>query len=272
MEKITFSACPIYDREDLPFDPSEYSRFKYGSKTVARKFGKILAKRFWVQVLRHNPPDKPIMVYPSPYNFIPTATFIMKDYFIKYLNEFLVKAGHLPLKEGKIYRNGSYITDYGTMSPTERDNAMNGDAFHIDAEFAKDKILIFLDDIRVTGSHERRIDAMVDEYKLDNKCYYVYFASVEDPTIEANFEDYLNLNSITSLVDISKIIRNEEFTYNTRVVKFILNAPHEEFKTFVSYQSDTFLDSLLHYAMGNSYHLADEFKQNFTYLETITND
>jgi len=270
MEKVIFSACPIYHQDDLPFDASEYSKFKYGSKSVARKFGKILAQRFWVQVLRHNPPDKPILVYPSPYNFIPTATFVMKDYFIKFLNEYLVTAGHDPVKEGKIYRNGSYIIDYGTMNSTERDNAMTGDAFHIDAAFAEGKIIIFIDDIKVTGSHERRIDSMVSEYGLKNKCYYLYFASVEDPTIEPQFEDFLNLNAIHSLVDVSKIIRNEEFAFNTRVVKFILNASHEEFVTFVSYQSDTFLDTLLHYSMGNSYHLAEEFKQNFKYLKTIT--
>ena len=66
MEKITFSACPIFDRDDLPFDGSAYSRFKYGSKSVARVFGKTLAKRFWVQVLRNRLPDKQIIVYPHP--------------------------------------------------------------------------------------------------------------------------------------------------------------------------------------------------------------
>lgn len=272
MEKITFSACPIFDRDDLPFDGADYSRFKYGSKTVARRFGKVLAKRFWVQVLRNKLPDKQIMVYPSPYNFIPTATFVMKDYFIKYLNEYLVGAGLSPVKEGKIDRNSGYITDYGTMNVEERDAVMAEDSFHIDAHFAKDKILIFLDDIRVTGSHERRIDKMVKAYKLNNLCYYLYYASVEDPTIEANFEDFLNLNAIHGLIDISKIIRNEEFAFNTRVVKYILSAPHEEFKVFIQYQSDTFVDTLWHYSMGNSYHTEEKFRDNYNYLTTILTD
>lgn len=269
MNKITFSACPIYDRDDLPFDKEEYSRFKYGSKTVARKFGKILATRFWVQLLRNNLPDLPIVVYPSPYNFIPTATFVMKDYFIKYLNEYLVSCNKPPVKEGKIYRNSGYITDYGSMSPEERDRVMQDDRLHIDSHFVQNKVLIFLDDIRVTGSHERRIDQMVNEYELNNQCYYVYFASVEDPTIESQFEDYLNLNSITGLIDISKIIRNEEFAFNTRVVKYILSSPPDEFKIFIQYQSDTFVDTLWHYAMGNSYHLEDTFKENYNFLTTI---
>lgn len=272
MEKITFSACPIFDKDDLPFSKEDYSRFKYGSKTVARAFGRILAKRFWVQVLRNNLNNKPIMVYPSPYNFIPTATFVMKDYFIKYLNEYLVEAGQPSVKEGKIYRDSGYITDYGTMSVEERDAIMAEDSFHIDAQFAKNKTLIFLDDIRVTGSHERRIDKMVKEYKLGNVCYYVYFASVEDPNIEATFEDYLNLNAIHGLIDISKIIRNEEFAFNTRVVKYILSAPFDEFETFIQYQSDTFVDTLWHYAMGNSYHTEDKFKKNYNYLSTILTD
>lgn len=272
MAKNVFSACPIYDEDDLPFEIEDYSKFKYGSKTVARKFGKILAKRFWTQVLRHRLPTKPIMVYPSPYNFIPTATFIMKDYFIKHLNEYLVNAGLPPVKEGKIYRNSAYIMDYGTMSLEERDAVMKDDAFYIDAHFAKDKILVFLDDIKVTGSHEKRIDTMVKEYKLQNETYYLYFASVEDPSIEPNFEDRINLAAIKNLVDISKIIRNEDFAFNTRVIKYILAAPEEEFKTFIAYQSNVFIDTLWHYAMGNSYHLEEKFKPNFSHLQTIVLD
>lgn len=272
MEKMVFSACPIYDRTDMPFSMEDYSRFKYGSRNVARQFGKILARRFWTQVLRHRPPNAPIVVYPSPYNFIPTATFVLKDYFIKNLNELLINAGYSPVKEGKIYRNGSYITDYGEMSPEERDNAMSSDAFHIDSTFAKGKILIFLDDIRVTGSHERRIDKMVKEYKLQNLCYYLYFASVEDPTIPASFEQELNLNAIHSLFDIAKIIRNDEFTFNTRVTKYILQSNPDEFKTFVEYQSSGFLDKLLHYAIGNSYHVAEQMKENFDYLTIFLNN
>lgn len=271
MSKHIFSACPIYDREDIPFDPKDYSKFKHGSKTVAREFGKILAKRFWVQVLRHDPPDKPIVVYPSPYNFVPTAAFVLKDYFVRYLNEHLTNAGYPPVKEGKIYRNASYIQDYGAMNEIDRDNALVDDPFHIDPVFAEGKILLFLDDIKITGSHERRIDRMVADYKLDNKCYYLYYASVEDPSIEPSFENELNYAAIHSLIDVSKIIRNEEFGFNTRVVKFILKVDHEEFKTFTSYQSDTFLDNLIHWAVGNSYHLTPEYKQNFIHLQTLVN-
>jgi len=270
MDKTVFSACPIYDRNDLPFSMEDYSKFKYGSRNIARQFGKILAKRFWIQVLRHDPPgDIPIIVYPSPYNFIPTATFVLKDYFIKNLNEYLIEAGCPPLKEGKIYRNGSYLTDYGTMSVEQRDNAMGEDHFHIDSAYAKGKILIFLDDIRVTGSHERRIDRMVKEFKLQNKCYYLYFASVEDPTIDASFENELNLHSIHSLLDIAKIIRNDEFAFNTRVTKYILQSNPEDFKVFVEYQTTGFLDRLLHYAIGNSYHLSDLMSENFQYLSNF---
>jgi hypothetical protein len=171
MKKI-FSACPIWDEHDLPFLKEDYSKFKHGSKTVARQFGKIMAKRFWNQVLKNNLPDKQIIVYPSPYNFIPTATFVLKDYFIKYLNEYLVEANLPPVMEGKIYRSNSYITDYGTMSQEERLKAISDDRFHIDSTLAKDKILLFIDDIKVTGSHEKMIDRMVEEYKLDNLSYY----------------------------------------------------------------------------------------------------
>ncbi len=70
-------------------------------------------------------------------------------------------------------------------------------------------------------------------------------------------------------MDLNKIIRNEGFIFNTRNVKFILASPPEECTNFLNYQGRTFLETLHHNALGNGYHLADEFEINLKTLEKL---
>ena len=272
MNKFVFSANKITSSElhECPFDPVEYSKFKFGSKRVARTFGRQLAEQFW-EIFKNLKCDDQIVVFPSPYNFIPTATFILKDYFIRYFNDFLIDNGRLPVEEGKIVRNTTYREDYGALSGEDRMKLIGNDKFHIDREFVHGKTLIFVDDIRVTGSHERMIDKLANEYELNNQCHFIYFASVENSEIPAQIENELNYSYVNSLLDINRIIHDEEFIFNTRTVKFILNSKPDECKEFLNYQSGKILSNLYHLAIGNSYHLIDEYKTNFKLLREIVN-
>lgn len=269
MELQSFSCHKITDKKRMSFSKKEYSWFKYGSKTVARQFGYELANSFLKSklfidiVLGHR--EKKIVVASSPYEFIPTATFAMKDYFIQMFNEKLVELDMQPVEEVKIHRKCSYVTDYGSMSEEERKSRITGDGFHIDKEFVKDKLVIFLDDIKITGAHESRIKTLITDYSLECEYMFMYFAEslLSDPQVE----DFLNLYSIDSLIDINTIIRNQEFMFNTRVTKFILKAPTDEFLNFISYQSDSFKENLFRNAIGNSYHLSELFSQNILILK-----
>jgi hypothetical protein len=269
MEKIVFAANEIWDCNEIPFLPEEYSRFKFGSKSIARKFGRDLASKFWKRCIRDSKPSEQIVVYSSPYNFIPTATGIMKDYFIRYLNEYLIDNDMNSVEEGKIHRNTTYREDYGQMNAEERLRMIGNDKFYIDAKFAEGKILVFIDDIKITGSHEVMVEKMCTEYAIQNKCYFLYFASLNDPSIPATFENDLNYAQVKTLLDVNWIIRNDEFIPNTRVVKFILNSDPKLCAPFLQYQSDKFLDNLWHLAIGNEYHKIPEYRDNLNLLRSL---
>lgn len=273
MEKFTFTANPIFDTNEIPFDVKEYSRFKFGSKSIARKFGKDLARKFWKQAIRDSGITGQFVVFSSPYNFIQTATGVMKDYFIRYFNECLIDNGFGSVEESKIHRTLSYKTeDYGEMTKEQRLEKISGDRFHIDASFTEGKVLIFIDDVKITGSHEMMVEQMCEKYKLKNKCYFIYFASLNDPSIPATFENDLNYADVKGLLDINSIIRNDEFTPNTRVVKYILNSDPTECKLFFQYQSDKFLENILHLSLGNSYHTVPQYQENIKTLRHLLND
>lgn len=262
---------------DFGFKPHEYSRLKYGSKSLARRYGRELANsllesdRFetFLPALA-NP--KGVVIYPAPFNFVPTATFALKDYFVARYNEVAIpRHGLAPLQEGKIFRSYSYNEDYGAMSKAQRDKAISGDDFYVDVEFARGKTLIFLDDIRVTGSHEERICHLLERTGLVEQPHlFLYFAQVTRPQeCDPTVENYLNYAAVRNLLSIDDIIKNDEFLFNTRVVKYILCADFAEFTTFIHYQSKTFRHTLLHYAYGNSYHLQPAFERAIELLTAL---
>ena len=276
-EVVSAEGLPHYE---FGFEPKSYSRFKYGSKSTARKFGRELAERLigsklFLDVLPELANPRGVVIYPAPYNFVPTATYALKDYFVARYNELAIdKYGLAPLQEGKIFRSYSYNEDYGAMTKAQRDKAISGDDFYIDKEFARGKTLIFLDDIRVTGSHEERVKHLLNKTGLDQQPHlFLYYAQVDEAdTCDPKLENLLNYAAIQNLLCIDHIIKNDEFLFNTRVVKYILNADIKEFCIFIKYQSKTFRHSLLHYAYGNSYHLQPDFVESMLALIQMVNE
>lgn len=259
------------------FEPSDYSRLKYGSKSIARRYGRELANSLleseqFATFLPALANPKGVVIYPAPFNFVPTATFALKDYFVARYNELAIpRHGLAPLQEGKIFRSYSYNEDYGAMSKAQRDKAISGDDFYIDTEFARGKTLLFLDDIRVTGSHEERICHLLARTGLVEQPHlFLYFAQVAKPqACDPTVENFLNYAAVRNLLSIDHIIKNDEFLFNTRVVKYILCSNLADFTTFIHYQSKTFRHTLLHYAYGNSYHLQPAFEQAIDLLTEL---
>jgi len=273
-EITRFSAQKFYDKKSIGFSPVQYSKFKFGCKDTARKFGEELAHKFCAsddfnELLKIARDTKcKIFVLSSPYVFIPTATFAMKDYFIKVFNHFLFLNDVSPCIEAKIYRQKSYKEEYGEMSAEERSNVLAGDIFHCDASLLNGNICIFLDDIVITGGHERRVLQMIEHYNMNITQYFLYYAQLTDQSINPNIENYLNYAFVKRLLDLNKIVMNDNFLMNTRVVKYILDAPHDECVNFLNYQRQSFLNTLYTYAIGNSYHQIPDYQMNFNYLRT----
>ena len=222
----TFYAHLIKGRDNVPFSPSEYSQFKYGSKSIARKFGKELGRKLAEYILGRGDitKDTQIVIASSPYMFVPTATFALKNYVISWLNPTLIKNGYKVVQETKVFRQTSYTEEYGTMTAEKRKEMIGSESFHTDPIFIKDKFVIWLDDIKITGSHQERMEEMIVRLQLDKimkGCMFAYYAVLLDKQSDPTIENYLNLYSMRSLLDLDKIIKNDEFIFNTRNVKYI---------------------------------------------------
>lgn len=264
-----FSGFKISSEKDFDFLPDEYSKFKYGAENIARKFGYELADRFIHGVFKETYKGQQLIVLPSAYSHIPTASFFMTKYFINRLNSYLFDNGYPVVQETKIHRTVTYREDYGEMSAADRYKLISGDKFYIDKEFIKNKTMIFLDDIKITGTHERIITKMLGEYGITEDSYMIYFAELTDKTINPKIENYLNNYFVKNIHDVDTIIQTDEFVFNTRVVKYILNRNPEEFDSFIRQQNTEFKQALYHNAIGNEFYQFDLYLRNLNELKLI---
>lgn len=264
----SFSAFQINNPDNFGFSADEYSRFKYGSRNIARKFGYILADKF-ISHYVNNIREKQLVVIPSAYSHIRTASCLMESFFVDRLNYCLFKLGEPPAEQAKIYRTVTYREDYGEMTAEQRFNLIKGDKFHIDKTYLQNKTLIFIDDIKITGTHERIIVKMLDDFDIQNSSYMLYFAELQNSGINPNIENYLNQYTIKSLYDLDSIIKSEPFVFNTRVVKFILNSEHIECISFLHKQSAEFIKELFYLAIGNFYVQFKDYRQNLAYIQKL---
>lgn len=272
MIPYSYSLHKIHHSREFGFEADDYSRFKFGDGLVSKQFGRELANGFIRDFLENDDITEQIVVISSPYCFIPTATFAMKDHFVYQLNHWLAEQGKPVVQEAKVHRTITYKEDYGELSAEDRMKLIGNDSFHIDKDFLEGKTLFFLDDIKITGSHERMILKMVKEYGLKNDIFMLYYAELVNQDIHPNIENFLNYHCVKSVFDLDNIIKDGYFRFNTRIVKYILNCDFNSFVTFLERQDKDFISSLYNLSLGNSYHEIESYAENFNFLRNYLNN
>ena len=262
----SYSLHKIIDENQCPFDANEYSWFKFGDKQFAEKFAAELFDGFIEKYSDLLLSKKEIIILPSPYLSIPTASNFLCFYFKKCLNSFLFKNNRKASIESKIYRNQTYVTDYGNLSFDERVKLIANDTYYIDRNFINDKLCIFVDDIKITGSHEHTVNKILDQYNVNGDFVFVYFAELMNKDIHPKIENHYNYFAVKSVNDIVEVVNRTNFQYNTRIIKFILNLDEEQFSFLINNISIEKRNELFHLAISNNYHQIIEYQNN---IETI---
>jgi len=269
MAKNYYELCTfeIHSTSNVPFSALEYSLFKFGDEKMAKKFGKLTAEKFISTFKDVLLSDKEIIVLPSPYSSIPTASGVMAKYFKQYVNKFLYKNNRKSLLEAKIHRYKTYSEDYGTLTAEERLQLISKDTYHFDSEFLNDRFCIFLDDIKITGSHEKVIKKLIEESNIEGDFCFLYWAAITNKDIPAQFENELNYHSIKILNDLTTIINKKNYSFNTRTIKFILISNTILVKEFIEKIERSKLKDIFNLAISNNYHLMDEYRENLTIIK-----
>ncbi|MDG1276472.1 MAG: phosphoribosyltransferase family protein [Algoriphagus sp.] len=263
---LSYSHHKIYKADSCPFSEAEYSWFKFGDTQYAEKFAIELFEGF---IAVHGDlilSKSDIVILPSPYFSIPTASNFLCAYFKKALNQFLFENDKKACTESKIHRNQTYTQDYGSMSFEERIQLISKDTYYLDKNFIEGKYCIFLDDIKITGSHELVVQNTLQHSNFKDDHIFVYFAELCNKSIHPNIENHFNYFSVKGVFEIIDTIKRDTFRFNTRIVKYILKMDEYELSIVIDKISDSILIKLLHLAISNNYHQIPEYQKNINIL------
>jgi len=256
-----FSLHKINDAANFGFDPADYSKFKFGDAATTTMFGEQLAEGFIKQYGNLLMEHSDIVFLPSPFNYIPTASYYLSQKFKKRVNKFLHLYHKKALLESKIHRYKTYSEDYGSLSFEERLNLISTDTYHVDTKFLTNRLCIFLDDIKITGSHEMIIRKILRQNNIEGDFMFVYFAELGNPEIAPVFENFLNYYYVKGIKEVSHLLNHADTQINTRTIKFILNEKNPINSLILDLPKNT-LEKITDYAIGNNYHLMHEYKLN----------
>lgn len=267
--KKSYSLHKITSNNNLSFNPSDYSWFKFGDKAFAKKFAKELFDGFIIDKREKILEQNEIIILPSPYLSIPTASNFLCFYFKEFLNKFLFENNKKAAIESKIYRNQTYVTDYGNLDFEERVKLISNDTYYVDKEFIKGKFCLFLDDIKITGSHEHTVNKILSQYNVKGEFFFIYFAELTNKDIHPNIENYFNYYSVKGIKEIIEVVNRENFQFNTRIVKYILNLYEDDLTLLLNSIKASRREELFLLSISNNYHQISEYYKNLTTIKTI---
>lgn len=257
-----FSLHKIESIENCPFKEEEYSWFKFGDKYFAHKFAKELFDGFIKENQKLLLAQEEIIIMPSPFLSIPTASNFLCEYFKEELNKYLFKNKKKAALESKIYRNQTYVTDYGNLDFEQRVKLISNDTYYIDKEFIRGKFCILLDDIKITGSHEHTVNKIIEQNNVDGEFLFVYYAELVNKEIHPKIENYYNYFAVKNIDDIINVVNRVTFQFNTRIIKYILNLDDTNFSYLLANIPENRKGELFKLAVSNNYHQIPEYENN----------
>jgi FMN phosphatase YigB (HAD superfamily) len=265
----------IRNTQLIPFSREDYSKFKFGSYSLAKKFGVDLFEYFksfhFDKLLSIH---RNIIVYSSPYMKIPTSSYYLTYTFYNAFREYLAskRIETVKLDLGKIERCQTYTEDYGALTGEERFNLIKNDTYKIITVPAKDDLCIFIDDISITGTHQRVVEHLLDSNGIETNSFFLYFAKLSNSDVCPSFENYLNYSFIDEFTKLIVLITSDDYRITTRTTKYILSQNNEDLNKLIKFliTSEKFdvLNELVIMSYANEYHKIELYQQNINQLES----
>lgn len=265
----------INDINAIPFSSEEYSKFKFGSYSLAQKFGVDLFeyfKAFHFDKLLCG--HRKIIVYSSPYMQIPTSSYYLTHTFYQAFKQYLAtkRIETIQIEFGKIERCQTYTEDYGALTAEERFKLIKNDTYKLITLPAKDDLCIFIDDISITGTHQRVVEHLLDSSGIQTNIFFLYFAKLSNSDICPSFENHLNYSFIDEFSKLIELISSEDYRITTRTTKYILSQKIENLNSLINFlirkEKFEIWSELITMSYLNEYNKIELYKQNLFHLES----
>jgi PRTase ComF-like len=258
-----FSAHQFSSLDQMTFAPRLYSELKFGSDSAAKTMGYELALAFF-QTHQQELKTRSVLVMSSPYNYVKNAAAIMTMYFFDKLNELMASAFRKHANYSIIHRTSPPVKDYGFMSKEERRLHSDSSKIFINKDFIQDSFLVFVDDVRITGMHEKKIADMLISKHIKNEAIFLYFAEYlgENEKIEGD----LNFSAIKNLQDYVLLSHEPNHHVIVRPCKYLLSRPSSELLTALPHLHDATLVKTYYGGLAEGHDRKEEYEHNFQIL------
>ncbi|KAK1573285.1 PRTase ComF-like protein [Colletotrichum navitas] len=208
---------------------------------------------------------------------LPTAATTFESAFCQYLNRYLAAEGAYAVLSVPILKatSASQSGDYATMSDADRENLMNNEHFTFDRQAIQGMVVLNLDDIYITGGHERAIRRTFKEETAAGRhhdVYYLYIAKLANTKIDPAIETRLNEVAVPQFKDFKSIIEGPMFIIENRFVKRMLKAGSVELKGLLSSlnHGKAFAGRLYDAAIKNDFHMGgNAYKPNLKLIKAM---
>lgn len=200
---------------------ADYSKFKYGDGKYSAQYGRALARLALPLI-----PKKvsTIFVTSSGFSFVPPAAHSLVYPFV----EELKRLGVEEVYPFKVERTSISNGDYAKMTKEQRNKELSAKNLFVDYSVdLTDAFVISLDDVRITGTHEKALDNTLKEAGAST-VKHLYVLDAWDERKNPHTEAALNLFSIKEVEDFIATVNVPHFTPNARFCKHVINLPAPE--------------------------------------------
>ncbi|MBX3103107.1 MAG: hypothetical protein KF690_11405 [Bacteroidetes bacterium] len=218
----------IWDAEGIltgRFPGETYSRYKYGSRQAAQELAVSLfhstRSRFgeWLG-------EGPVYVTASAYKAVPTAAQQICNAFVELLNHYLQNRSGRRCIPFRILRHTVFSGDYGKLEVADRQLLMSQNILECEVPLRGARVIV-LDDVRITGSHEHKVQQLMQAEGV-SALLSLFIGKSLDISQGGHVEHLLNHNWMNSLERLYALTREPEWCVNARVCKYLLSYENKE--------------------------------------------
>jgi hypothetical protein len=210
-----------------------YSRMKHGIRSATRVFARTLADALLdthPQFMRAA--DPPLFL--AAYKAVPPACHFLSLYCLERINLCRVAEDREPGRLIQIHKDKVVAGNYALSTLEKRQAELEDIVFSLEGRNLRDRVVILLDDARITGAAERRILEVVrPEAPRALILGYVLRFDEDRGNDDPAIENILNHTAIREIGDLLPAIHVDDFDLNIRTLKLILSAPEETLTHFL---------------------------------------
>ncbi|MBK7842897.1 MAG: hypothetical protein IPJ71_04265 [Bdellovibrionales bacterium] len=220
-----------------------------------------------------------IAVTPSAYGSTPTAAFYLREVVFDLLSQ---RHPEWDIKKIRIVREGGFSSsDYGTADTAGRERMMNERRLSLnpqDTEVVKGRLVLVVDDSRISGKHEIKIDDFLSSRDIGSVVFsYFYQFSNQFRQELPSLESELNHGFFGNLKELNDYLESnplDKMLITARNLKFVLDKKNmdgeqkHELERFFTLAGTEFLLSLYREATStDGYYRLPQYREAFYFLE-----